>query len=44
MNMSLRKLLTKLVQKIRAKIMEDFNQLPFDLENGEIEFDLYLPS
>lgn len=45
-----------LASKIRAKVIEEFDELPlglldlhksniktFDLENGEVEFDLYLP-
>ncbi|WAR23117.1 APLP-like protein [Mya arenaria] len=56
MKMSLKELLQSLSDKLRSKVLEEFNQLPiglldlhkskvttFDLQKGEIEFDLYLP-
>ena len=56
MDITLRELIDKVVEKARAELMKEFDQLPlglldlhkskvttFDLDNGEIEFDLYLP-
>ena len=53
---TLRELIDKVVEKARAELMKEFDQLPlglldlykskfttFDLDKGEIEFDLYLP-